>query len=248
MAEDVMAGKDRIFAAVYCGDEPSVLPYGQAPATPLIRKGAVGVVCEITDHERVVGKITDQEKTYDGISIRARAFSRCAVNEVSPLGEPYLTIDAGPVIDREEEAFDHIAEMRAAKAVHDVERLVDYVYRDPDDDPDDDSDEALRYDVIRRFSPDADLGELERSYCLVEGASSFCPSRRELYSFGLLSTLDLTTFQRVKALQGINTTARFHQVSKDIEEGRNWLAFRAGLKGFFDDDIRFYDGTGRSSS
>ncbi|KAJ8611432.1 hypothetical protein CTAYLR_009015 [Chrysophaeum taylorii] len=233
LARSVTSAEDAVFAAMYCGDVPSVLPRGDQPPTPLLAPDAVGVLCEVTNSETL-----DSGR----VALRATAFSRCKLVSVlsSPATggrEPYVVVDAEPLLDDlEPDAAEK--ERETARAVADVEHLLDKLwgpFNSCETPSDDDDDDALRYDAVRRFAPnlvddECVVAELERQYCLVSGAcGDFAPTREELYSFSLLSTLDLAPRDKQLALESTNTLDRFRHVFADLRRGRNWLAARAAL-------------------
>jgi len=232
LAREVLESDAGVFAAVYC-EGASVLPHGQGPPTPLIKNGAIGVLCEV--RQSIVKK--------DKIRLETRAFSRCRLTEIvaspifdSPSQPPYIIANVDAVIDENSQGIATAAqaadaERRATEALRSVDKLVDRIWPDMSDF---DDESAEDHDDLNRFSPDSQLAELERQYCFVDGCEAFLPSRQELYSFTLLSTLDLSESQRTEALSETNTLERLEYIVDELEHGRNWLAARAALADIFD--------------
>ena len=184
LARAVLAKEPSVFAAIYCGDAPAVLPFGQAPATPLLKDGSIGVVCRVTE--------ATEDKTKDGrdrMTLTATALSRCRVISIiqSPIFEgdtPYLVIESEPVVD-----------------------------------------DAANDDVLALAEARASAAVIDRSWVMPHESELGLPSRQELESFGLLSTLDLTPRARLAALSQTDTAGRYDQVASNLEKKAKWRLF-----------------------
>lgn len=230
LARAVLSSSPKVFAGVYCGDVASVLPRGTSLPTPLVAPSAVGVLFEVNRSEE---EIAGEKK----IRLEASAFARCRVRSVtsSPAKggrEPYIIVDTEPLVDDEStEAMQE--ELATARAIDDVEALLEKLWGPYGGRDEDVSDDSRRYDAVRRFAPALDeecvIAELERQCLLSSECVGYAPSRTELFSFALLATLSLSPRDRQRALECTDTLGRLRHVSHELTTGRNWLAARAAL-------------------